>query len=58
MQEKLKLEFAHLKWSHKGVDVVDPRPGGQKYEVLSGTMENFGVHGRRMATELFRMIFF
>ncbi|HEX8823314.1 MAG TPA: hypothetical protein VF794_25535 [Archangium sp.] len=58
VQEKLKLEFAHLKWSHKGVDVVDPRPGGQKYEVLSGTMENFGVHGRRMATELFRMIFF
>jgi len=40
------------------VDVVDPSPGGHRYEVLSGTAENFGVHGRRMATELYRMIFF
>jgi hypothetical protein len=55
---RLKDEFPHLDWRSKGVDVVDPRPGGQKYEVLSGTSENFAVHGRRMATEFFRMIFF
>jgi hypothetical protein len=55
---RLKDEFPQLNWSSKGVDVVDPRPGGQKYEVLSGTSENFAVHGRRMATEFFRMIFF
>jgi hypothetical protein len=45
-------------WSGRGVDVVDPAQGGQKYEVLSGTAENFGVHGRRMASDLYRMIFF
>ncbi|HEX8439902.1 hypothetical protein [Archangium sp.] len=55
---RLKEEFLQLKWSSKGVDAMDPRPGGLKYEVLSGTRENFAVHGRRMATEFFRMIFF
>jgi len=55
---KLKDEFPQLNWHSKGVDAVDPRPGGRKYEVLSGTSENFAVHGRRMATEFFRMIFF
>ncbi|HYO51232.1 hypothetical protein [Archangium sp.] len=55
---KIKDEFPQLNWHSKGVDAVDPRPGGQKYEVLSGTRENFAVHGRRMATEFFRMIFF
>ncbi|WP_075336051.1 hypothetical protein [Archangium gephyra] len=55
---RLKEEFPQLQWSSKGVDAVDPRPGGFKYEVLSGTSENFAVHGRRMATEFFRMIFF
>jgi hypothetical protein len=55
---KLKEEFPQLEWSPRGIDAVDPRPGGLKYEVLSGTRENFAVHGRRMATEFFRMIFF
>ena len=55
---KLKDEFPQLRWSSKGVDAEDPRPGGQKYEILSGTRENFAVHGRRMDTEFFRMIFF
>ncbi|WP_306819235.1 SitA5 family polymorphic toxin [Archangium lipolyticum] len=55
---RLQDEFPQLNWHSKGVDVVDPRPGGQKYEILSGTRENFAVHGRRMATEFFRMIFF
>jgi hypothetical protein len=58
VQRMLKNEFRHLVWNQRGVDVVDPRPGGHQYEVLSGTAENFGVHGRRMAGELFRMIFF
>jgi hypothetical protein len=55
---RLKNEFEHLVWNRRGVDVGDPRPGGYQYELLSGTAENFGVHGRRMATEFFRMIFF
>ncbi|HYO51513.1 hypothetical protein [Archangium sp.] len=55
---RLKDEFIQLEWYSKGVDAVDPRPGGLKYEVLSGTRENFAVHGRRMPTEFFRMIFF
>lgn len=55
---RLKQEFGHLTWNPKGVDVIDPRPGGLRYEVLSGTAENFAVHGRRMATEFFRMIHF
>jgi hypothetical protein len=58
VHKRLEAEFRHLDWNVRGVDVVDPAPGGQKYEVLSGTAENFGVHGRRMATELYRMIFF
>lgn len=55
---RLKEDFPQLQWSPRGVDAVDPRPGGLKYEILSGTKENFAVHGRRMATEFFRMIFF
>jgi hypothetical protein len=55
---KLQVEFPQLKWSSRGVDAVDPRPGGLPYEVLSGTSENFAVHGRRMATGFFRMIYF
>jgi hypothetical protein len=58
VHEELKKQFRHLTWKHRGVDVVDPTPGGHQYEVLSGTAENFGVHGRRMSGELFRMIFF
>jgi len=55
---RLKEEFLQLRWFSRGVDAVDPKPGGLKYEVLSGTRENFAVHGRRMDTEFFRMIFY
>jgi hypothetical protein len=58
MHRRLKAEFDQLIWNPKGVDVTDPRPGGLHYEILSGTTQNFGVHGRRMATGFFRMIFF
>jgi uncharacterized protein YheU (UPF0270 family) len=44
-----------LKWNHQGVDMVDLKTGRQ-YELLSGTESNLARHGRRMATELFRMI--
>ncbi|ATB30705.1 hypothetical protein MEBOL_004166 [Melittangium boletus DSM 14713] len=40
---------------NKGVDVIDPSTGTQ-YEILSGTESNMALHGRRMATELFRML--
>ncbi|WP_224363641.1 SitA5 family polymorphic toxin [Hyalangium versicolor] len=54
---QLKLKFPHLKWSHKGVDAVDPTTG-IKYEILTRTESNMARHGRRMAEELFRMIGF
>lgn len=57
VHRKMQRLFTQLVWNVKGVDVVDP-VSGIKYEILSGTAENFGVHGRRMATELYRMIFF
>jgi hypothetical protein len=41
----------------EGIDVVDPATGRQ-YEILSGTESNLARHGRRMATELFRMLTF
>ncbi|MFL5353095.1 hypothetical protein [Archangium sp.] len=46
-----------LKWNHQGVDVVDLKTGRQ-YEILSGTESNLARHGRRMASEFFRMITF
>jgi hypothetical protein len=54
---RLKLQFPHLKWNHRGVDAVDPSTGIQ-YEVLTRTESNMARHGRRMAEELFRMIGF
>jgi hypothetical protein len=46
-----------LRWNHHGVDVVDVKTGRQ-YEILSGTESNLARHGRRMATEFFRMLTF
>ncbi|HLM48407.1 MAG TPA: hypothetical protein VK458_31370 [Myxococcaceae bacterium] len=42
---------------NKGVDVIDPATG-TRYEILSGTDTNLARHGRRMASELFRMLTF
>lgn len=56
---RLKEQFdGLLRFNHQGVDVVDPLPGGYKYEILSGSESNLARHGRRMATEFFRMLIF
>lgn len=57
VEKELKREFTHLRWSDKGVDVVDPSTG-VGYEVLSGTTSNMALHGRRMADTFFRLITF
>ncbi|EPX64093.1 hypothetical protein D187_005226 [Cystobacter fuscus DSM 2262] len=55
---KVEKQFqASLKWNRQGVDMVDLNTGRQ-YEILSGTESNLARHGRRMATEFFRMITF
>ncbi len=55
---KVQEQFRRtLRWSSRGADAVDPKTGYQ-YEILSGTESNLARHGRRMATELFRMISF
>jgi hypothetical protein len=58
VEARLREEFKHLKWNRQGVDIT--RPAGQEhhYEVLTGTADNFGRHGRRMSDVFFRMIFF
>jgi hypothetical protein len=60
VQQKVKDQFGHLYDFNlgKGIDVVDPSPGGFKYEILSGTESNLARHGRRMAGEFFRMLTF
>jgi hypothetical protein len=58
VHKKVKDQFdGLLKWNHQGVDVVDLRTG-LKYELLSGTESNLARHGRRMASEFYRMITF
>jgi hypothetical protein len=57
VENELRDQFKHLKWSRQGVDAVDPATG-LKYEILSGTRWNMEMHGRRMAEELFRLITF
>jgi len=52
------LGFTHLKWNRRGVDVMGPSGQKYHYEILSGTESNFELHGRRMASTFFRMIFF
>jgi hypothetical protein len=46
-----------LEWNPRGVDAVDPKTG-YRYELLTRTESNMARHGRRMATEMFRMIGF
>lgn len=58
VERELQKLFPSLDWRGRGVDVMGPT--GQKfhYEILSGTDWNFELHGRRMASTFFRMIFF
>jgi hypothetical protein len=58
VEEQLRLRFPHLMWNRRGVDVTGPSGQKYHYEILSGTESNFEVHGRRMASTFFRMIFF
>jgi hypothetical protein len=58
IERKLRNLFTHLEWNHRGVDVTGPNGSKYHYEVLSGTEDNFGRHGRRMFDVFFRMIFF
>jgi hypothetical protein len=58
VEKQLKKQFEHLEWNHQGVDVTGPNGQSYHYEVLAGTADNFGRHGRRMADVFFRMIFF
>jgi hypothetical protein len=57
VEKQLRRMFQQLKWRDKGVDAVDPATG-YEYEILSGTVSNMDLHGRRMAEEFFRMITF
>jgi hypothetical protein len=54
----VKKQFdGRLLFQNQGVDVVDLKTG-LKYELLSGTESNLARHGRRMASEFYRMITF
>jgi hypothetical protein len=58
VQRTVKRQFdGLLRFNHQGVDVVDLKTGF-KYEILSGTESNLARHGRRMATDFFRMLTF
>ena len=58
VEKELRKQFSHLEWNSKGVDITGPKGQGFHYEVLAGTDDNFGRHGRRMFDIFFRMIFF
>lgn len=58
VEEQLRLRFPQLQWNRKGIDVTGPSGQKYHYEILSGTESNFELHGRRMASTFFRMIFF
>ncbi|HYO53860.1 hypothetical protein [Archangium sp.] len=58
VEEQLRDQFKHLEWNRQGVDITGPNGSKYHYEVLAGTADNFGRHGRRMSDILFRMIFF
>lgn len=58
VEEQLRLRFPELMWNRKGVDVTGPSGQKYHYEIVSGTESNFELHGRRMASTFFRMIFF
>jgi len=59
VEKRVYDQFKHLYdfSRNKGVDVID-RATGYRYEILSGTESNLARHGRRMATEFFRMLTF
>jgi hypothetical protein len=56
VERRLRKLFEDLEWNRQGVDISGPK--GHDYEVLAGTADNFGRHGRRMSGDFFRMIFF
>jgi hypothetical protein len=58
VERELQKLFPSLNWRGRGVDVVGPTGQKYHYEILSGTDWNFELHGRRMASTFFRMIFF
>ncbi|MET0401342.1 MAG: hypothetical protein ABW123_03020 [Cystobacter sp.] len=54
----VKNQFSRtLQWRDQGVDAVDLGTG-HRYELLSNTESNLARHGRRMASEFFRMLTF
>jgi hypothetical protein len=58
VEKELREMFPSLDWRNRGVDVVGPAGQKYHYEILSGTESNFELHGRRLASTFFRMIFF
>ncbi|WP_407758500.1 hypothetical protein [Archangium sp.] len=58
VEAQMKLRFPSLSWNSRGVDITGPAGQSYHYEILSGTESNFALHGRRMASTFFRMIFF
>jgi hypothetical protein len=55
---RVKDQFDRIyQFNHQGVDVVDLKTG-LRYEILSGAESNLARHGRRMPSELFRMLTF
>ncbi|KFA92931.1 hypothetical protein [Archangium violaceum] len=58
VEAQMRLRFPGLSWNSRGVDITGPGGQSYHYEILSGTDSNFALHGRRMASTFFRMIFF
>ncbi len=58
VETQMQARFPGLSWNSCGVDITGPGGQSYHYEILSGTESNFAVHGRRMASTFFRMIFF
>jgi hypothetical protein len=58
VEARVKRMFPDLAWNGRGVDIAGPIGQSYHYEILSGTDSNFALHGRRMASTFFRMIFF
>ena len=58
VEARLRKLFPNLSWNERGVDITAPTGQSYHYEILSGTESNFALHGRRMASTFFRMIFF
>ncbi|WNG41808.1 hypothetical protein F0U61_05185 [Archangium violaceum] len=58
VEARMRKLFPKLSWNDRGVDITGPAGQSYHYELLSGTESNFALHGRRMASTFFRMIFF